>query len=215
MTISKRAKTLVSEVCREGTKYGDIKKIAKDIKPDHELAMELWSTDEFLPRMLAVLIMDKKLLTQELLETIAADIKGHEYDQRNQITDWLLANQLMKDKKIISLMLTWEQNPSPVLRRLFWYYQARLRWTGQAPPDNTHGLLKSLEKGMAGEEPEVQWAMNFAAGQIGVYETEYRRRCVKLGEKLGLYKDEPVSRGCTPNYLPEFIRIEVEKLNKK
>ena len=68
---------------------------------------------------------------------------------------------------------------------------------------------------MAGEEPEVQWAMNFAAGQIGIHETEYRRRCVKLGEKLGLYKDEPFSRGCTPNYLPEFIRIEAEKLNKK
>lgn len=64
---------------------------------------------------------------------------------------------------------------------------------------------------MEGAEPEVQWAMNFAAGQIGIHEPEHRSRCLALGERLGLYKDEPVSRGCTPNYLPEFIRIEVAK----
>lgn len=62
-----------------------------------------------------------------------------------------------------------------------------------------------------GAEPEVQWAMNFTAGQIGIHEPDYRARCVKLGEKTGLYKDEKVSRGCTPNYLPQFIDIEVRK----
>ena len=34
---------------------------------------------------------------------------------------------------------------------------------------------------------------------------------VKLGKKLGLYKDERAPKNCTPNYLPEFIRIEVAK----
>jgi hypothetical protein len=31
------------------------------------------------------------------------------------------------------------------------------------------------------EEPEVQWAMNFTAGWIGVYDEKYRTRCIKLG----------------------------------
>ncbi|WP_353626399.1 hypothetical protein [Bacillus sp. JCM 19041] len=44
-----------------------------------------------------------------------------------------------------------------------------------------------------------------------VYDETYRARCIKLGEKTGLYKDEIVSKGCTPNYLPEFITIEVNK----
>lgn len=65
------------------------------------------------------------------------------------------------------------------------------------------------------EEPEVQWAMNFTAGWIGVYEEEYRERCIKLGEATGLYKDDMVSKGCTPNYLPGFITIEVAKRNNK
>ena len=111
-------------------------------------------------------------------------------------------------------MESWEQSPSNIQRRIFWYYQARLRWTGQTPPDNTADLLSSIEKNLAKEVPEVQWAMNFTAGQIGIFDQAFRTRCIKLGEKHGLYKDEMVSKGCTPNYLPEFIKIQVKKLKK-
>ena len=124
---------------------GDLKKIAKEIKRDHELAMALWSTAEFYPRMLAVLIMDKTLLTQDLIEQLAADMSAHQFEQRNRLADWLLANQLMKSKKTVALLESWEQHRSPILRRLFWYHQARLRWTGKTPPDNSAELLASLE----------------------------------------------------------------------
>ncbi|MGC6458736.1 MAG: DNA alkylation repair protein [Akkermansiaceae bacterium] len=205
-------KQLLAQLKAPSIKMGELKKLAKEIKKDHELAMELWRCGDFYPRMLAVLIMDKKLLDQEAIDQLAEDLLANESDERVQIIDWLLANQLTKDKKTVELLESWEKAPSPVLRRLFWYHQARLRWTGKTPPENTEQLLDSLEKDMAGAEPEVQWTMNFTAGWIGIHEPKYRARCIKLGKKLGLYKDEPVSRGCTPAYLPEFIRIEAEKL---
>lgn len=193
------------------TKLGDLRKIEKDIKKDHELAMELWSTEEFLPRLLSILIMDKKLLSQDLLNKLDKDMQIHTFDERNNLMDWLMANQLTKDKKNIALMVSWENSHSALQRRAYWYYQARLRWTGQTPPDNTADLLSAIEANITQEEPEVQWAMNFTAGWIAVYDEKYRARCIKLGEKTGLYKDEMVSKGCTPNYLPEFITIEVNK----
>ena len=49
------AENILSQI-NSKTKLGDLRKIAKDIKKDHELAMELWSTEEFLPRLLAILI---------------------------------------------------------------------------------------------------------------------------------------------------------------
>ncbi len=214
MTLSPAAQDVYAQINTGTPKMGDIKKIGKQIKQDHDLAMELWSTEEFYPRMLAVLIMDKNQLTQDAIDQLAAEIPIHDVDQRNQIADWLLANQLMKSKKTSRLIETWEHHPSPSLRRLFWYHQARLRWTGKTPPDNTAALLASLEANMANEAPEVQWAMNFCAGQIGVHDPTYRAQCIDLGEELGLYKDEHVSRGCTPNYLPEFIRIESAKVGK-
>lgn len=194
------------------TKLGDLRKIAKDIKKDHALAMELWSTGAFMPRLLAILIMDKKLLTQDVLNELDKDMQTHTFDERNNLMDWLMANQLSKDKKTIALMESWQNSPSALQRRIFWYYQARLRWTGQTPPDNTADLLAAIEANIAQEEPEVQWAMNFTAGWIGVYDEKHRARCVQIGENTGLYKDEMVSKGCTPNYLPEFIAIEVKKV---
>ncbi|MFY0663937.1 MAG: DNA alkylation repair protein [Natronospirillum sp.] len=209
MTVSARAEKLISEI--SDAKLGDIKRCAKEIKIDHELALELWVTGAYFPRLLAVLILDKKRLTQDVIDELAADILQHDDVKGSQLADWLMANQLAKDKKLVSLMETWESNPSPILRRLFWYHQARLRWTGRTPPGNTQHLMDALEKGLADAEPVVQWAMNFCAGQIGVHEPEFRPRCIKLGKTLGLYKDEHVSKNCVPSYLPEFIRIEVSK----
>ncbi|MDW0112064.1 DNA alkylation repair protein [Sporosarcina saromensis] len=209
---SSKAEIIIGQI-NANTKLGDLRKIAKDIRKDHELAMELWSTEMFLPRLLAILIMDKKLLSQDVLNRLVQDMHIHTFDERNNLMDWLMANQLTKDKKNIALMQSWQNSPSALQRRTFWYYQARLRWTGQTPPDNTADLLSAIEATIEQEEPEVQWAMNFTAGWIGVYDEMYRTRCMKIGEKTGLYKDEKVAKGCTPSYLPAFITIEVNKRN--
>ncbi len=211
MGISQRTQAIVDEIDRNDTKMGDLKKRAREIKKDHDLALELWSTGKFFPRMLATLVFDKKLLTEELIDQLVGDMGTHGEDETNQLSEWLLANQLMKDKLLSAMIQTWEDNPSPVLRRLYWYHQARLRWVGQVPPDNTEELLQSLERNMASEKPAVQWTMNFCAGWIGVHDPQYRSRCIKLGEETGLYRDEVVPRNCTPSYLPEFIRIEAAK----
>lgn len=207
---SSKAETILQQIDSQ-TKLGDLRQLAKEIKKDHALALELWSTEEFLPRLLAILIMDKKLLTEEEINHLVKDMAVHSYDERNNLMDWLFANQLTKDKKKIALIESWQNSPFALQRRTYWYYQGRLRWTGKTPPDDTSDLITAIEANIAQEEPEVQWAMNFTAGWIGVYDEQYRERCIKIGEKTGLYKDEKVSKGCTPNYLPEFITIESNK----
>ncbi|WPU96315.1 DNA alkylation repair protein [Mucilaginibacter sabulilitoris] len=212
MKLSIKAENILAQIHAK-TKLGDLRKIAKDIKKDQELAMELWSTGSFLPRQLAILIIDNKLLSQDLINKLDKDMQSHPFDERNQLIDWLMANQLTKDKKTIVLIQSWENSSSSLQRRTYWYYQARLRWMGHTHSENTPDLLSAIETSITLEEPEVQWAMNFTAGWIGVYEKQYRNRCVALGEKTGLYKGEMVSKGCTPNYLPEFIAMESNKRN--
>ena len=154
--------------------------------------------------------MIDKLLDQNFVDQLVVDLETIDLDDRNRITEWFLANQLMKGKSTLSMLASWQHNPSPTLRRLFWYYQARLRWTGKIQ-DNSQALMEAIEKDMPNEKPEVQWTMNFTAGWIGVFEEKYRDKCIEIGEKNGLYKDEKVPKGCTPNYLPGFIEIEVNK----
>lgn len=214
MALSTRAQQLAAQVGPPGTKMGDLKKLAGAIKKDHALALELWSSGAFHARLLATLIFDKKLLTQETIDPLVADMATHDDSERNTLSEWLLANQLMKDAKLTALVESWQDAKSPTLRRLFWYHQARLRWTGQAlkaPPANTEALLATLEATMAHAEPEVQWTMNFCACWIALHEEQFRPRCLALGEKLGLYKGDIVPRNCTPSYLPEFVRVELAK----
>lgn len=213
MNLSSKAESILAQI-GQTNKLGDLRKIAAEIKKDHALALELWSSGKYFPRQLAILIMDKKLLTQEVIDGLDRDIQQHPQEEQTQLIDWLMANQLSKDKKTIALMESWENSPSALQRRIFWYYQGRLRWVGQTPPPNTETLIKAIEKGLETEVPEVQWAMNFTAAQIGIFQPEHRSRCIALGERVGLYKDDLVPRGCTPNYLPELISIQVAKLKK-
>ena len=213
MKLSSKTGSIYKKI-HPNTKLGDLRLIAKEIKKDHASAMELWSTGEFLPRQLAILIMDAKLLTSELVDSLERDIQTHPKEEKLQLIDWLMANQLTKDKRTISMMQSWQNHTSPLFRRIFWYYQGRLRWMGQQPPSNTETLILSVEKNIMKEEPEVQWAMNFTAGQIGIYQPEFRSRCMAIGEETGLYKNEIVAKNCTPNYLPKFIEIQVAKIKK-
>lgn len=214
MKLSSVAQSLNAKI-KKDTKLGDLRKIAKEIKVNHELAVEIWSTGEFLPRQLAILIMDKNQLNQESINQFTQDMQTHNLDEQIHLMDWLMANQLTKGKKTISLVESWEQSPSPLQRRVFWYHQARLRWMGNTNHDNTEYLLSQIEKNLMTEQPEVQWAMNYTAGQIGKWQEGFRDRCISIGETTGLYKDEMVAKNCTPSYLPEFIRVEVEKLKNR
>lgn len=211
--LSSKAEIILLKI-KHNRLLGNLRKIAKDIKKDHELALELWSTAEFLPRLLAVLILDKKRLSEDDLNAFTADMQTHDFNERNNLMDWLFANQLTKDKQKIALIESWANSLFALQRRTFWYYQGRLRWTGKTPPENTEDLLSLIEATITQEQAEVQWAMNFTAGWIGVFDEQYRDRCIELGKRTGLYKDEKVSKGCTPNYLPDFIRIEYNKRQK-
>ena len=106
ITHSAKAATILLQI-NSKTMMGELRKIAKEVKKDHELAMELWSTEEFLPRLLAILIMDKNLLTEEDINQLVADMEIHNYKDRNNLMDWLFANELTNYKKKIALIESW------------------------------------------------------------------------------------------------------------
>lgn len=91
MKLSSKGENILSQI-DEKTRLGDLRKIANEIKRDHDLSMELWATGKYLCRQLAILIMDKKHLSQELIDKLDKDIKRHKEDERNQLIDLLMAN---------------------------------------------------------------------------------------------------------------------------
>ncbi len=72
-------------------------------------------------------------------------------------------------------------------------------------------LLDRIEAEMSKAAPEVQWTMNNTLANIGINHPEYRERALRIGEKLGIYKDYPVSKGCTSPFAPIWINEMVRR----
>lgn len=72
-------------------------------------------------------------------------------------------------------------------------------------------ILDRIASEMADAVPLVQWTMNSTLAQIGINFPEYRARALAIGEKLGIYRDYPVSKGCTSPFAPIWINEMVRR----
>lgn len=187
-----------------GVKMGDIRILAKKIKTDHQLALALWETGNIDARMLAILILNPKALSAAEIEQMvssedfawAADwfynYVVKEYPNKEQFRDkWMNANDKM-------------------LARAGWSLTS-----GRIARDpeglNIPAILDRIENEMPKATPETQWTMNTALAQIGINHPAYRERALAIGEKLGIYRDYPVSKGCTSPFAPIWINEMVKR----
>jgi hypothetical protein len=49
------------------------------------------------------------------------------------------------------------------------------------------------------------------AGRHWHHDPKLRKRAIAIGEKIGLYHDWPVSKGCTPPYVPVWVAFMVKR----
>jgi hypothetical protein len=85
--------------------------------------------------------------------------------------------------------------------------------TGSAAGDGCDlaALLDRIEKKLHKARPEMQWTMNNTRLAIGLKDTKLRKRAVAIGEKIGLYRGWPVSKGCAPPYVPVAVEAMVKR----
>ena len=91
MKLSTKAEKILKKISNKNTKLGDLRNIAKDIKKDYQLAMGLWSTEHFFARQLAILIMDKKLLSEDVIDHLVTGIDQHNENEKLQLIPRLSA----------------------------------------------------------------------------------------------------------------------------
>jgi len=187
-----------------GVKMGDIRNLAKKIKTNHTLALQLWETENIDARMLAILILDSKKLSAEQIELMVSSEKFA------WAADWFY-NYVIKeypDKE--QFREKWINATDTMLARAGWSL------TSGRIVRNPEGLaidklLNRIESELPGAAPEVQWTMNTTLAQIGINHPQHRERALSIGEKLGIYRDYPVSKGCTSPFAPIWINAMVNR----
>src|SRR5690606_17101292 len=132
---------------------GHVRKLAKEIGANHELALELWGTGNIDARQLAVLLMKPKELTSEGLDALVRD-PGFV-----NVFDWLDSYIVRKHPEKEALRQAWLDDPNPWAARAGWSLTAER--IGKQPEGlDLSGLLDRIESEMVAAPPETQWTMN-------------------------------------------------------
>ena len=187
-----------------GIRMGDIRKVAAKIKTNHPLALELWQTENLEARLVATLVMEPRKLSPEQLEHMVQSVGC------TQLADWFNSYVVKSHPNKESLRSLWMDSPDPWVARSGW----SLTW--ERITKNPEGLdltaiLDRIESELATTSTQAQWTMNFCLAGIGIHFPEHRERAISLGERLGIYRDFPVSKGCTSPFAPIWIKEMVSR----
>jgi 3-methyladenine DNA glycosylase AlkD len=210
MSSATEARVLLERLDRTRPNNTEIRTIAKEQGKSSEFAAHLWKNGGFSARMLSLLILDLKPVDVPYIESLISDIEAvADAREQSQLLDWMIANVIMKKAALKNETTKWREDRSTLKQRVFWSVQARSVRAG----DHEHNeeLLEHIERELSAASEKVQWNMNWCAAQIGIADERLRSRCIALGERLGLYRDYPVSKGCTSPYLPIWIGAVVGK----
>jgi 3-methyladenine DNA glycosylase AlkD len=187
-----------------GVSLGDIRTLAKKIKTDHALAQSLWETGNVDAQFLAALLIQPKKLSAKEMDRMVRSIAFV------RVADWLISYVVRQHPDKEALRQGWMEADDRWAARAGWDLTAER--VGKSPDGlDVPALLDRIESEMASAHPEVQWTMNNTLATIGIHFPKHRKRAIAIGEKIGLYRDWPVSKGCTPPFVPIWVDFMVSR----
>jgi 3-methyladenine DNA glycosylase AlkD len=187
-----------------GVKMGDIRAVAKKIKTDHELALALWKTGNSDAQFLAILIMKPKSLSAAEVEQLVRSVTFV------HVADWLMSYVVKQHPDKESLRQKWMTDKDKMAARAGWSLTAERIAKSPEGLDLT-ALLDRIESELGTAPSEIQWTMNGALAETGINHPKLRKRALAIGEKLGVYRDYPCSKGCTSPFAPIWINAMVSR----
>lgn len=187
-----------------GVNLGKLRAIAKRVKTQQELAMELWATGDTAARLLALLICRPKAFTAPELDTMlrAATVP--------KVNDWLINYVVKKSAHAEELRQLWFADPDPVVAASGWALTSE-RILKKPEGLELPRLLDLIEAQMKEAPERLQWAMNHALAQIGIENPALRARALAIGERLEVLKDYPTPPNCTSPFAPIWINEIVRR----
>jgi 3-methyladenine DNA glycosylase AlkD len=187
-----------------GVSLGEIRTLAKKIRTDHALALSLWETGNIDAQFLATLLIQPKKLSARQMDRMVRSLTFV------RVADWLIAYVVRRHPDKEALRQEWMASEDRWAARAAWDLTAER--VGKSPDGlDIPALLARIESEMADADPEVQWTMNNTLAGIGIHFPKHRKRAIAIGEKLGVYRDYPVSKGCTSPFAPIWINFMVSR----
>jgi hypothetical protein len=209
-----------------GTSFAVIRNLAKQIKTDHALALQLWATGYFEPMVVATMVADPNQLTREQAEAWTQQMFTH------AVTDELVSNLLSKTPFAPDLALGWIDSPREQVGRAGWHLVgvlskgggcascSPLRPTRRTPAQaaapagalDYPALLAKIEAGLQAAPNRKREAMNNALISIGIYIPELTEAAKEAARRIGPVE---IDHGDTACKTPEAVAYIEKALTRK
>ncbi len=188
-----------------GVSLGNLRGLARKMKTNHKLALELWVTGNADAMILATMLMAPDQLSSRDIERMVKSLTYY------KLVDELVGNVIAKTPHVNDFADRWLDSPREMIGRAGWNLLIARILKGDADGLDFETLLKKIETKILSAPKRKQESMNRCLVEIGVHMPRFTRKCLDLGERLGRFDKTPVPQGCCSTYAPEWIAAALKR----
>ncbi|MGV3757106.1 MAG: DNA alkylation repair protein [Verrucomicrobiota bacterium] len=199
-------KVLVNNYCVKepcfGVKIGDLKKIQKRIKMDHQLALDLYASGNYDAMYLASLIADDACMTKRDLQrwadaAYAGSLPG------------AVASVAAGNPHGHEMALKWIESPKPLIAVIGWATFASLvsvKADADLDIPELKQLLQRVQKEIHKAPDAVRYEMNMFLIAVGCYVSSLTELALKTAAKIGPVSADLGNNSCEVFSATDYIR---------
>ncbi len=162
-----------------GVSTPELRALAKRIGRNHDLAQELWRAEILETRIVASLIADPKLVTEELMDAWSADFDCW------SVCDAACCVLFDKTKFAWKKAVEWSRRDEEYVKRAAYAIMAALAVHDKAAPDAKFlRLLPAIRRGATDDRNFVKKAVNWALRQIGKRNRALNRAAIEEARRI-------------------------------
>lgn len=162
-----------------GVRMPDLRRIAKNAGKDHELAEELWNTGYGETKILASLIDDPKMVTEDQMEKWVIEFDSWD------VCDQCCINLFRKLPFAYKKVFEWSMREEKFVKRAAFALIAVLAvHDKKADDEKFEEFFPLIIKESSDNRNFVKKAVNWALRQIGKRNTALNKRAIEIAEKI-------------------------------
>lgn len=192
-----------------GVDVPELRRLARNIGPHHELAADLWKTKVHEARILAAFIDDYKLVTERQMEDWVRDFDS--WDVCDQVCGSLFDKTEFAHKKAMA----WSERKEEFVKRAGFVLMATLAvHDKRASRSSFEKFFPIIVRECRDERNYVKKAVNWALRQIGKRSLTLNKEAIEVAREIAKV-DAPSAKWIASNALHELESEAVQKRLKE
>ena len=198
-----------------GVKVPDLRKIARELGKNHELAMKLWAENIRETRIIASIVDEPELVTEEQMDCWAEEFTNWE------VCDQCCMNLFEKTPYAYKKCYEWSSSDGEFVKRAGFVMMARMAVSDKkADNDCFIPFFAIIRKEAHDKRNMVKKAINWALRQIGKRNLTLNKLAIETAEEIKAM-DSPASRWVASDAIRELAgeavqeRLKMKEMKRK